>query len=98
MPIFLAYQSADVWSQPGLFELDAQGRPFVVAGVPPDGFSATGQIRGSERDGHRTPILAMTAGALDADRQRCVEVGMDDLLVKPVRQLDLDDALQRWIG
>ncbi len=63
-----------------------------------DGFSATGQIRGSERDGHRTPILAMTAGALDADRQRCVEVGMDDLLVKPVRQLDLDDALQRWIG
>ncbi len=40
----------------------------------------------------------MTAGALDADRQRCVDVGMDDFLVKPVRQLDLDQALQRWIS
>jgi len=63
-----------------------------------DGFSATDAIRAAEPDGTHTPILAMTAGALDADRQRCVEVGMDDFLVKPVRQLDLDEALQRWIG
>jgi 4-alpha-glucanotransferase len=47
MPIFLAYQSADVWSQPELFELDARGRPTVVAGVPPDGFSVTGQRWGN---------------------------------------------------
>jgi PAS domain S-box-containing protein len=63
-----------------------------------DGFSATDQIREAEREGRHTPILAMTAGALDSDRERCVEVGMDDLLVKPVRQLDLDAALQRWIN
>ena len=63
-----------------------------------DGFSATGKIREAEGDGSHTPILAMTAGALDADRQRCVDVGMDDFLVKPVRQLDLDQALQRWIS
>ncbi len=47
MPIFLAYQSADVWAQPRLFELDANGRPTVIAGVPPDAFSATGQRWGN---------------------------------------------------
>jgi 4-alpha-glucanotransferase len=47
MPIFLAYQSADVWAQPQLFELDARGRPTVIAGVPPDAFSATGQRWGN---------------------------------------------------
>jgi 4-alpha-glucanotransferase len=47
MPIFVAYQSADVWAQPQLFELDAAGRPTVIAGVPPDAFSATGQRWGN---------------------------------------------------
>jgi len=46
-PIFVAYQSADVWSHPRLFELDARGRPTVIAGVPPDYFSATGQRWGN---------------------------------------------------
>ncbi len=63
-----------------------------------DGFSATHEIRGAEGAERHTPILAMTAGALDADRQRCVEVGMDDFLVKPVRQSDLDAALARWLS
>lgn len=44
VPIFVAYQSADVWSHQQLFELDQQGRPTVVAGVPPDYFSETGQL------------------------------------------------------
>ena len=47
LPIFVAAHSADVWSNPGLFELDEQGRPRVVAGVPPDYFSATGQRWGN---------------------------------------------------
>ncbi len=47
MPIFVAHQSADVWSRPQLFELDAAGRPTVIAGVPPDAFSATGQRWGN---------------------------------------------------
>jgi 4-alpha-glucanotransferase len=46
-PIFIAHQSAEVWVRPELFELDAQGRPNVVAGVPPDLFSATGQRWGN---------------------------------------------------
>ena len=46
-PIFVAYQSADVWARQELFELDNQGRPQVVAGVPPDYFSATGQRWGN---------------------------------------------------
>ena len=47
MPIFVAYQSADVWSHQELFELDGNGRPSVVAGVPPDYFSETGQLWGN---------------------------------------------------
>jgi 4-alpha-glucanotransferase len=46
-PIFIAYLSAEVWANPHLFELDAQGKPDVVAGVPPDFFSATGQRWGN---------------------------------------------------
>ena len=46
-PIFIAYQSADVWARQDLFELDPTGRPSVVAGVPPDYFSSTGQRWGN---------------------------------------------------
>ncbi|MEF8700079.1 MAG: 4-alpha-glucanotransferase [Candidatus Accumulibacter sp. UW20] len=47
LPIFVAAHSADVWSNPGLFDLDRHGRPRVVAGVPPDYFSVTGQRWGN---------------------------------------------------
>jgi 4-alpha-glucanotransferase len=47
MPIFVAYQSADVWSRQHLFELDADHQPTVIAGVPPDYFSETGQRWGN---------------------------------------------------
>ncbi|MBN8437856.1 MAG: 4-alpha-glucanotransferase [Candidatus Accumulibacter sp.] len=47
LPIFVAAHSADVWSNPELFDLDEHGRPRVVAGVPPDYFSATGQRWGN---------------------------------------------------
>ena len=46
-PIFIAHQSAEVWARQDLFELDANGRPTVVAGVPPDYFAATGQRWGN---------------------------------------------------
>ncbi|MFZ3017632.1 MAG: 4-alpha-glucanotransferase [Gallionella sp.] len=46
-PIFVAYQSADVWAHQELFKLDEGGRPTVVAGVPPDYFSETGQLWGN---------------------------------------------------
>ena len=47
LPIFVAYQSADVWAHQQLFELDASGQARVVAGVPPDYFSASGQRWGN---------------------------------------------------
>ncbi|HYH81981.1 MAG TPA: 4-alpha-glucanotransferase [Longimicrobium sp.] len=61
VPIFVAHDSADVWANQQLFELDGEGRPTVVSGVPPDYFSATGQRWGNPlyrwdvlaRDGYR---------------------------------------------
>jgi 4-alpha-glucanotransferase len=47
VPIYVAHDSADVWAHPELFQLDDQGRPTVVSGVPPDYFSATGQLWGN---------------------------------------------------
>lgn len=47
LPIFVAYDSADTWANPDKFYLDAEGKPTVVAGVPPDYFSETGQLWGN---------------------------------------------------
>jgi len=47
IPIFVAHDSADVWTDPEQFKLDQNGVPVVVAGVPPDYFSATGQLWGN---------------------------------------------------
>jgi 4-alpha-glucanotransferase len=47
VPIFVAHDSADVWAHPDLFKLDPEGKPIVVAGVPPDYFSETGQLWGN---------------------------------------------------
>jgi 4-alpha-glucanotransferase len=47
IPIFVSHDSADVWSHTDLFYIDADGKPTVVAGVPPDYFSPTGQLWGN---------------------------------------------------
>ena len=47
IPIFVSFDSADTWANPELFHLDEQGDPTVIAGVPPDYFSATGQRWGN---------------------------------------------------
>src|SRR4029079_3956196 len=47
IPIFVAHDSADVWTNPDQFKLSETGKPLVVAGVPPAYFSATGQLWGN---------------------------------------------------
>lgn len=47
IPIYVAMDSADVWANPSLFQLDEDNIPVAVAGCPPDGFSATGQLWGN---------------------------------------------------
>jgi 4-alpha-glucanotransferase len=47
LPLYVAHDSADVWANPDLFQLDANGHPTFVAGVPPDYFSSTGQLWGN---------------------------------------------------
>src|SRR5207247_9096966 len=57
LPIFVSHDSADVWANRALFFLAAQGQPTVLAGVPPDYFSATGPRRGHPLSRWREPPL-----------------------------------------
>jgi 4-alpha-glucanotransferase len=68
LPIFAAHDSADVWSHRELFRLDATGCPTVVAGVPPDYFSRTGQLWGNPH--YNWTRLAQTGYAWWTDRVR----------------------------
>jgi two-component system, sensor histidine kinase and response regulator len=62
-----------------------------------DGFEATRQIRLREENGKHTIIVAMTANALQGDKERCLESGMDDYISKPVRHTDLLEMIRRWM-
>jgi CheY-like chemotaxis protein/HPt (histidine-containing phosphotransfer) domain-containing protein len=63
-----------------------------------DGFEATKAIREHEREGDRMPIIALSAAALESDRERCFAAGMDDHVAKPLRLEALLDALDRLVG
>jgi 4-alpha-glucanotransferase len=70
VPIFVAHDSADVWAHPQIFHLAADGRPSFQAGVPPDYFSATGQLWGNPL--YRWRALARTGYGWWIDRLRAV--------------------------
>jgi 4-alpha-glucanotransferase len=78
LPIYVSYDSADVWAHPDIFKLDAELRPTAVAGVPPDYFSRTGQLWGN-------PVYRWDA--LEAD-------GFDWWLRRMAHQLDLFDVVR----
>ncbi len=68
LPIYVAHDSADVWAHPRFFTLDGRGEPLRVAGVPPDYFSATGQLWGNPI--YRWDVLAETGYAWWVERFR----------------------------
>jgi CheY-like chemotaxis protein len=84
-----------------LARLDAGAYAAVLMDVQMpelDGFEATARIREREGDGEHLPIVAMTASAMEGDRERCLAAGMDDYIPKPLRPDQLDAVLERWLG
>jgi len=65
-----------------------------------DGFAAATEIRLRELAGaaRRTPIVALTANAMQGDRERCLVAGMDDYLTKPFTQKQLANMVRRWLA
>ncbi len=65
-----------------------------------DGFAATAEIRAWERarDAGRMPIIALTAAAFEEDRDRCLAVGMDAFLTKPINLTELAAMLEHWLN
>jgi CheY-like chemotaxis protein len=65
-----------------------------------DGYQATAEIRANEAesgDGH-VPVIGLSARAMDGDREIALANGFNDYLTKPLREDELKDALERWIG
>lgn len=63
-----------------------------------DGFTATQTIRGIQGDKSKIPIIALTAHALTGDREKCLEIGMNDYITKPINSKELLKILDKWLS
>lgn len=86
IPIFVAFDSADVWANPDLFYLDKNGKPTVIAGVPPDYFSETGQRWGNPL--YRWNLMAENGYAWWVERLRMCFVQADIVRIDHFRGFD----------
>lgn len=82
-------------------QLFAEERPNIIlmdVQMPEmDGYSAAREIRRKETN-WRTPIIAITAGSMSADKEKCYEAGMDDFISKPIVNDALAVTLEKWVG
>ena len=62
-----------------------------------DGYAATRTLREREAGDSRVPVIAMTAAAIEGERERCLAAGMDEFLTKPIDRSALSQTLSRWI-
>ena len=86
IPIFVAFDSADVWANPELFYLDENGKPTVIAGVPPDYFSETGQRWGNPL--YHWDVMAKDGYAWWAERLRMCFMQADIVRIDHFRGFD----------
>lgn len=63
-----------------------------------DGYEATRRVRQQEPPGSHTIIIGVTANAMEGDREKCLEAGMDDYLSKPFRLQEIIDLIKKWLG
>ena len=62
-----------------------------------DGFTATQEIRKWEEEKScHIPVIAMTANAMEGDREKCLEAGMDDYVAKPIKKEDISQLVEKW--
>ncbi|HHM01870.1 MAG TPA: response regulator, partial [Caldithrix abyssi] len=63
-----------------------------------DGFEATEKILEEPAEGRQPIIIAMTAFAMEGDRERCLKVGMKDYITKPINQKELNQKIRHWLN
>jgi len=93
LPIFVAHDSADVWARRELFQLEPDGTPSVVAGVPPDYFSATGQLWGNPH--YRWDLLERSGYAWWIDRCRFLLDVVDRVRIDHFRGFEASWQVER---